>query len=256
MSENSNEPGAFLTNKDELIDQQFENLGNIIGDFLLAVELSSNHIKNNRYLLEVQSLVDYYAELGDTLIDSYKKDFSKAISDLASKLLTDISKINTEEKSKLLSFPDRFRNNSHNLQLVKNDENIEKVSKACDAIVSMIAREKDGRLQDVVENFKFKIILKDSDNNILYLSNAAANSIGLIPSDFRGKNMYDLFPQFAKINHENDLKTIEQNKPTIGTREEFISSDGRYTKAISIDRIPILHNKDKPLIISIVKGAK
>jgi hypothetical protein len=85
----------------ELINQQFKNLGDFIGDFLILQEIDQMLIeKKPSHIMQVKSLLDKYAENGDNLLTQYRLSMTNDIEKLMSLLLLDLEKISKQKKER------------------------------------------------------------------------------------------------------------------------------------------------------------
>jgi len=75
----------------------------------------------------------------------------------------------------------------------------------------------------------YKIVFKDENNAFLRLNNLAAQSLGGMVPDFEGKNLYNLFPQWAKKYHEDDLEILKFNN-SINIDEGIIPINSKSKK--------------------------
>jgi len=70
MNIQGSETEIFLSEIKELIHKQFENLGNITGDFFLSLELLyTAPYYNDQIISQIRQLIDSYAAKGDEILE-------------------------------------------------------------------------------------------------------------------------------------------------------------------------------------------
>lgn len=75
------------------LEIEFETLGNILGDYLIFLELKAiASIKDTSYTLQTKQLFDYYAKQFDKLLDQHKDSITRDIRKLTVTLLRDWEK--------------------------------------------------------------------------------------------------------------------------------------------------------------------
>ncbi len=84
----------ILSQTPMLINRQFRDLGNFMGDLLLLLELQTSKSGKVSNILQIRSLIDQYAEKGDHILNQQKLGLINNIDELVSLLLLDLEKIN------------------------------------------------------------------------------------------------------------------------------------------------------------------
>jgi hypothetical protein len=90
---NNNHPISeeILLQMIELINCQFEELGNYIADSLLLIELYNTSFGGNLvYSLQVQESLNKSAEEGDDILNRHKTEIINELKDYMSRVLADI----------------------------------------------------------------------------------------------------------------------------------------------------------------------
>ena len=91
MKEKNN---LLLIELERLMKQQFTNLGNIVGDFLISIEVNRGVIITNPELMKhVKDLINTCATASDKVLSEHKTDTINEIKDLMKKLLADLEKV-------------------------------------------------------------------------------------------------------------------------------------------------------------------
>jgi len=89
------EAEIFLSEIKELIHRQFENLGNITGDFFLSLELLyATPYYNDQLISQLRQLIDNYAAKGDQILEYYATNLVADLEKLTSLLTTDLENLN------------------------------------------------------------------------------------------------------------------------------------------------------------------
>lgn len=77
-----------------LINQQFKDLGNFVGDLLLLLELTAvTNEKSNA--LQIRSLIDRYSEKGDKILNRHRLGLTSDIDKLMSLLILSLQKLSS-----------------------------------------------------------------------------------------------------------------------------------------------------------------
>lgn len=77
---------------------EFETLGNILGDYLLFLELKAiEPIKDPSHIKQIRQLLDCYAEQFDKILSSYRLGITNDIKELTRSLLIDLEKQTTTQ---------------------------------------------------------------------------------------------------------------------------------------------------------------
>jgi hypothetical protein len=85
----------LLIELDRLMKQQFTNLGDIVGDFLISIEVNRGVIITNPELMKhVKDLINTSATAADKVLNEHKTTTLNEIKDLLKKLLADLEKAN------------------------------------------------------------------------------------------------------------------------------------------------------------------
>jgi PAS domain S-box-containing protein len=107
-------------------------------------------------------------------------------------------------------------------------------------------------LRLIFDNVPARIWFKDSHNRILRLNETAAESMNMRVEDVEGADTYDLFPEFAKKYHIDDLAVINSGKPLLGIVEEYTPVDAPRGW-VRTDKLPFSHpvtNEKHVLVIA------
>jgi hypothetical protein len=84
----------LLIQLDQLIKKQFANIGDIIGDCLMSIEVNRALIITNPDLMkQVRDLINECAAASDKVLDDNKTSPVHGVTDLVKKLLVDLEKI-------------------------------------------------------------------------------------------------------------------------------------------------------------------
>ena len=95
MNSQGSEAEIFLSEIKELIHKQFENLGNITGDFFLSLELLyTAPYYNDQIISQIRQLIDSYAAKGDEILGYYATNLLEEMEKLISLLTTDLENLN------------------------------------------------------------------------------------------------------------------------------------------------------------------
>jgi len=100
-------------------------------------------------------------------------------------------------------------------------------------------RRNQAELELIFNGIPMWIFYKDDQNNILRLNQSAADSLGKTIEEVEGKNTYDLYPEFAKKYHDDDLAVIRSGKPKLGIVEEYLTDAGNRGW-VRTDRVPYI----------------
>lgn len=135
--------------------------------------------------------------------------------------------------------------------LSRNNQNTSLISNAVSEAAGLFINEKETMLQGLLDASPFNIFFKDDKNNYIRLNNRAAFEIGGNPSDFDGKNAYDLFSfEAADGYHKSDLKILESNK-IISSNYEIIKKDSNAKILVHITKTPIIVRDNKKIILGV-----
>jgi len=76
---------------------EFERLGNILGDYLMFLELKAigTDTDNQPHIKQLRQLLDCYASRFDKILSSYKVSMTNDIRELTTSLLVDLKKQTT-----------------------------------------------------------------------------------------------------------------------------------------------------------------
>ena len=92
MKEKNN---LLLIELERLMKHQFTNLGNIVGDFLISIEVNRGVIITNPELIKhVKDLINACATASDKVLDEHKNATVNEVKDLMKKLLAALEKVN------------------------------------------------------------------------------------------------------------------------------------------------------------------
>jgi len=84
----------LLIELDKLLKQQFKDLADIIGDFLISIEVNRGVIITDPKLMKhVKDLIDKCSESADRILNKHKTATINEIEDLMKKLLADLEKV-------------------------------------------------------------------------------------------------------------------------------------------------------------------
>lgn len=100
-------------------------------------------------------------------------------------------------------------------------------------------RRNQAELKLILDNIPTRIFYKDDENRILRLNKSAADWLGKTVEEVEGASTYDIFPEFAKKYHDDDLEVIESGKPKLGIVEENARPNGEHSWART-DIVPYL----------------
>ncbi|MEO1574720.1 MAG: PAS domain-containing sensor histidine kinase, partial [Pseudomonadota bacterium] len=111
--------------------------------------------------------------------------------------------------------------------------------------------QKQGELDMVLDNVPSRIWYKDGANNILFLNEEAARSMGMRREDVEGANTADLFPDMADQYLADDLAVIQSGEPRLGIVERYTPRNGPHGW-VSTDKIPFV-DKDtgEPRVLAV-----
>ena len=100
------------------------------------------------------------------------------------------------------------------------------------------------QLRVVIEQSRTRIWCKDDQNKILWLNQAALDTMGGITREqAEGGDTYELFPEMAAKYHEDDLEVINSGKPKLGIIEAYTPKGGNQGW-VSTDKIPYVNKDD------------
>ena len=238
-----------------LVDKSFKDLANLVGDLLFSIE--SLEDKDSRSLIKLQNLLDLYAEKADYILSDCKEELTSSLQYLLLELRSSIDEIYYKKNSQITPFPTRFikvisESAPPNQTNPKSAERIV-VSETIANVISLINEDMNDLIQPLFEKCKFQVALKDHCNNILYINTIGAATIGGNIQTFQGRNCYDIFSEFDKKYHEDDLKVIEQNKAMRNVEAETRLKGSNSSIFITVDKIPIRTPENKPLVLGIFR---
>jgi PAS domain S-box-containing protein len=99
-------------------------------------------------------------------------------------------------------------------------------------------------LQDltlILDNDPTFIVYKDTNNNILRITQTVANITGLPREQIEGKNSEEVYPEMADSYYQDDLEIIKTGKPKFGIIEPLYTANGEQKWLLS-NKIPIKEN--------------
>lgn len=100
-------------------------------------------------------------------------------------------------------------------------------------------RRKQAQLELIFNSIPMWIFYKDDKNKILRLNEPAAKSLNRTVKELEGANTYDLYPEFAKKYHDDDLDVIRSGTPKLGIVEEYLTDAG--TRGwVRTDKVPYI----------------
>ena len=92
--------------------------------------------------------------------------------------------------------------------------------------------------QLILDSVRAMIWYKDTENNVLRVNKAAAESVGLSVEEIIGKSTEELFPQEAAKYYQDDLEVIQSGQPKLGIVELMRTPSGDVLWLLT-DKIPI-----------------
>lgn len=92
------------------------------------------------------------------------------------------------------------------------------------------------------------IILKDTKNNIIRVSNKVAEMTGLPKENIEGRPSEEIYPEHAEKYYLDDLEVINSKEPKLGIIEELVDINGERQWLLT-DKIPIIENEKVKSII-------
>lgn len=115
----------------------------------------------------------------------------------------------------------------------------------------------ENELRLIFDNVPVRIWYKDDKNRILRLNQVAAESMNMTVEDAEGQDTYDLFPEFAKKYHDDDLKVINSGQAEIGIVEEYTPLNGERGW-VRTDKIPYVdpQSGDRTVFVASVDVTK
>lgn len=124
-------------------------------------------------------------------------------------------------------------------------------------VINMIYRRKAERAlqkitkeqQIILDSVSATIWYKNTNNELIRVNKAAAQLVGMKPSDIEGKSVYELFGDAADSYYKDDLEVIMTGKPKLGITEQIKlpSGDKRWMQT---DKVP--YRDDKGKIIGVI----
>ena len=91
--------------------------------------------------------------------------------------------------------------------------------------------------QTILDTVPATIWHKDTQNRILRVNKAAADSVGMDVRDVDGKTCEELFPDEAAHYYEDDLDVIHSGQPKLGIIEQLQTSSGEK-RWVQTDKVP------------------
>jgi PAS domain S-box-containing protein len=92
-------------------------------------------------------------------------------------------------------------------------------------------------LQVILDSVPAGIWYKDTENRLLRVNKAGAESIGMKVEDVEGRSVSDIFPEDAEHYYEDDLEVIKSGKPKLGIVER-LQVPGGENKWVQTDKVP------------------
>jgi PAS domain S-box-containing protein len=92
-------------------------------------------------------------------------------------------------------------------------------------------------LQVILDSVPAGIWYKDTENRLLRVNKAGAESIGMKVEDIEGRAVSDIFPEDAEHYYEDDLEVIKSGKPKLGIVERM-QAPGGENKWVQTDKVP------------------
>ena len=92
-------------------------------------------------------------------------------------------------------------------------------------------------LQIILDSVPAGIWYKDTENRLVRINKAAAESINMKPEDIEGRQAREIFPENAEHYYEDDLEVIRSGKPKLGIIEEM-EVPGGEKKWVRTDKVP------------------
>ncbi len=83
---------------------------------------------------------------------------------------------------------------------------------------------------------------KDTENNLIRVNEAGAESVGMSPEDLNGKSTYDVFPEHAEQYYQDDLEVIKSENPKLGIVEPLITATGEELW-VRTDKVPLFDSE-------------
>jgi PAS domain S-box-containing protein len=94
------------------------------------------------------------------------------------------------------------------------------------------------RDQDIIlNNIRSLIFFKDTQNNIIKVTESVATATGLPRHEIEGRHSKEIYPDMADKYWEDDLEVIRTQKPKLGFIEPLPAAEGK-TKWLLTDKIP------------------
>ena len=133
----------------------------------------------------------------------------------------------------------------------KNRADLKLIANTVTNLIGLVHNEKEEMLRSIINALPYKIVFKDDNNNFIYVNRPAAETFGGSIADFENKNNYDLFPQFAKKYHEEDLTVLQsgQSKNII----EQINPVNLEPRHVITYKAPLITSDNKRLVLAVFK---
>lgn len=107
-----------------------------------------------------------------------------------------------------------------------------------------VSRRQGAEQQIIFESVPAMIWFKDTQNRILRLNQAAAETMGLPPEEIEGRSVYELNPGEADHYYQDDLEVIDSGRPKLGIIEPLVTASGE-TRWLQTDKIPYRDEEGK-----------
>jgi PAS domain S-box-containing protein len=98
--------------------------------------------------------------------------------------------------------------------------------------------------QTILDSVRATIWYKDTENNIIKVNKAAAESVGIKVEDIEGHSCSELFPKEAEQYFQDDLEVINSEKPKLGIIEQLQTTSGEKLW-VQTDKIPFKDENGK-----------
>jgi PAS domain S-box-containing protein len=130
-------------------------------------------------------------------------------------------------------FTDVTKRKQTERELEKNREHLELLVEERTAKLARLSTEQ----QTILDATRTLMWFKDTENRLLSVNRAAAESVGLQAKEIEGKLCSDLFPKEAEHYYHDDLEVIRSGQPKFGIEEPLHTAAGE-TLWLLTDKIP------------------
>lgn len=130
--------------------------------------------------------------------------------------------------------------NSTKTGLEKLLEEPEKLLQQPERLLAELERAQD-ELQTIFDHFPGFIFHKDTENNILRVNRAMAESLGLRPRDMAGRHAREFYPELADAYYEDDLQVIRSGRPKLGIVEP-VDLEGGNRGWLETNKVPLTND--------------